>query len=283
MPNPTRFTTLVDADALGKHLNDDDWLIVDCRFDLFDTEKGRNAWRQSHIPGAFYAHLDEQLSSPILPHTGRHPLPEPEALIAWLQACGLRNGMQVVAYDDSFGTQAARLWWLLRWLGHENVAVLDGGWQAWQAAGSAVDNAVPQAQNGDFQAVTDSVTRVTTDALSVEHDWLLIDARTAERYRGEQEPIDPVAGHVPGAKNLPLQENLAEDGRFLPKAALAEKYRQVIADVPVSQVACMCGSGVTACHNLLAMEHAGLHGAALYDGSWSEWIRDDSRPVATAV
>lgn len=281
------FQTLVDTDTLAQRLTDPRWVIFDCRFDLADTAKGRGAFTISHIPGAHYAHLDDDLSGPITADSGRHPLPDVARLSAWLGARGVAPGRQVVAYDDSGGSMAVRLWWLLRWMGHQRVAVLDGGWKAWVDAGLPLQASPPAAPPpASFVGAPNPDMLVTTAA--IEHQlkmhgdaYLVMDARTAERFRGEAEPIDPVAGHIPGAVNLPLQDNLAGDGRFRPAAELRAMYDTFLAGRPAEQVVAMCGSGVTACHNLLAMEVAGLHGGRLYAGSWSEWIRDPARPVAS--
>jgi thiosulfate/3-mercaptopyruvate sulfurtransferase len=277
------YRTLVDVDTLARHLNDPDWVIFDCRFDLGDTDKGRQAYDDGHVPRAIYAHLDHDLSGPITPATGRHPLPDPDRLSRWFEAQGVGPGKQVVAYDDTGGNMAVRVWWLLRWLGHQAVAVLDGGWPHWKKAGKAIDTVLPRPSPAPFTGTPDAAMLLTTEAIAEDLGtgrWLLIDARTEERFRGEQEPIDPVAGHVPGAVNLPLHDNLGADGRFLPAAELRRRFTAVLGGRAPATAACMCGSGVTACHHLLAMEIAGLHGARLYAGSWSEWIRDPARPVA---
>ena len=277
------YTTLIDVAALGDHLADPHWVLFDCRFDLADTGHGRRDYEHAHLPGARYAHLDEDLSSPITPHTGRHPLPDPERLCAWLGEQGVDATKQVIVYDDSGGNMAVRLWWLLRWLGHPAVAVLDGGWQAWLAADLPVTADLPQPQPTRFDGTPDWDLVLTTDQVvgDLEHgEWRLIDARTPERFRGEAEPIDPVAGHIPGAVNLPLQRNLGPDGRFRPAAELRAMYLERLGPYAPQRSACLCGSGVTACHNLLAMEIAGLPGGRLYAGAWSEWIRDPARPVA---
>lgn len=260
-------------------------LILDCRFNLADTAAGERAYAQSHLPGAVYAHLDRDLSSPITPSTGRHPFPDPAQLMAKLQAAGLSERRQVVVYDDAGGAIAARAWWLLRWLGHEAVALLDGGWQAWCEAGqplrSDAAKTLSATQAVDITPLT--ALQIDVEALQQALDAgqvLLFDARAGERYRGEVEPLDPVAGHVPGAVNAPLTDNLA-DGRFLPPAQLRQRWLTRLDGAAPETVVHMCGSGVTACHNLLAMEHAGLCGSRLYAGSWSEWIRDPGRAVAT--
>lgn len=277
------YNTLVDCHALALHLHDPEWVVMDCRFSLSDPQAGLRAYATSHIPGARYAHLNNDLSSPVTPTSGRHPLPDPTALAQKLGQWGIDNSKQVVVYDDSFGGMAARLWWLLRWLGHDAVALLDGGLPRWQREGHPMtaDTAVitpatfmPHLRPAlwvDSQAVEQAVTR---------DDKLVIDARAEERYNGEIEPLDRVAGHIPGSINLPFEDNLHVSGKFLPEEELRALYDGLLDDVKPEQVIQMCGSGVTACHNILAMEHAGLKGARLYAGSWSEWITDARRPVA---
>ena len=285
---PNRFTTLISAAELDKALTDPDLILFDCRFDLADTARGRRDYQASHIPNAVYAHLDEHLSSPITSQTGRHPLPDPAKLIDWLKACGVTNSSQVIAYGDAGGVMAVRIWWLLRWLGHTDVAVLDGGWQAWSKQQGAISNEPPSpTPSSHFDTVIDNNMVVTTETISADlhapsRQWLLLDARTPERYRGEREPIDPIAGHIPGAVNLPLQQHLDSQGRFLPADQLHALYQPVLGQHAPEFVACYCGSGVTACHNLLAMEIAGIKGGRLYAGSWSEWIRNSANPIALA-
>jgi thiosulfate/3-mercaptopyruvate sulfurtransferase len=286
MKTDANWRTLISAAALHDHL-DDGLVVIDCRFDLADTGRGERDYRVSHVPGAFYAHLHRDLSSPITPHSGRHPLPDIDRLADWLGRLGISRETQVVAYDDSGATMAVRLWWLLRWLGHDRVAVLDGGWPQWLAGRYPLQSQPIEPSAADrFHGKPDWSQVVTTDAIlqQLETDadgFRLMDARSGERYRGEQEPIDPVAGHIPGAFSLPLTGNLGADGRFLPVDDLRKRYLQAIGDLRPDHIAAMCGSGVTACHNLLAMEIAGLKGGRLYAGSWSEWITDPRRPVAT--
>lgn len=277
---------LITVADLAERIHDGRLRIVDCRFDLADTDRGEQAYRQGHVPGAVYAHLDHVLSAPITANSGRHPLPDPAALIEWLGQQGIDKDTTVVAYDDSGGTMAVRLWWLLRWLGHSRVMLLDGGWPAWSAAGETVEATLPEIAPTTFAGVPDPQLVLTTDELMTVvgddmRQLLLIDARTSERFRGEVEPIDPVAGHVPGAINLPLQHHLDGAGRFLPADRLLELYGDIVGNRSPSDVAAMCGSGVTACHTLFAMEIAGFARTRLYAGSWSEWIRDPGRPVAT--
>lgn len=272
-------TTLIDTASLEAHLDDDNLVIVDCRFDLMKPGAGVIAWKASHIPNARYAHLDRDLASPITPQTGRHPLPEVETLVSRLESWGIGNDTQVVAYDDAGGGYAVRLWWMLRWLGHNRAAVLDGGWQRWIADNRQVDAREPGIRQRRFETSVDDSQWLDTPAIKAnlaDGSIVLVDARTAERFRGEAEPIDPVAGHVPGAVNYPLQQNLDANGCFLPRAELRQHYRAVLGDIDYRSVVHMCGSGVTACHNLLAMEHAGLAGSRLYPGSWSEWIRTEN-------
>ena len=279
------YANLIDAGALRDYLDDPAWVVVDCRFSLTDTEAGRRAYRESHLPGARYAHLDEDLSGPITPTAGRHPLPDPARLARKLGEWGIGGGTQIVAYDDMGGMlAAARLWWLSRWLGHEAVAVLDGGLSAWRQAGLPLTAELPVARSATFEARPDDRLWLTTARVqALSKDDLLVDARAAARYRGEMEPIDPVAGHIPGAVNLPTEDNLAADGHFRPVAELRARFLAVLEGRAPTAVVHNCGSGVTACHNLLAMEAAGLSGSRLYAGSWSEWIRDPSRPVATGA
>ncbi|HEX7047157.1 MAG TPA: sulfurtransferase [Gammaproteobacteria bacterium] len=271
------YRTLISAEDLNAHRAQSNWRVVDCRFELSRPDAGEVAWRESHIPGSVYAHLERDLSGRIDPATGRHPLPDPELLAKKLGEWGIDGETQVVAYDASGGAlAAARLWWLLRWLGHERVAVLDGGWQAWLAGGFDIDDAIPATQPVKFPRRPALVEALGVRAINDNAGLQLIDARGAQRFRGEVEPIDPVAGHIPGAVNHPFSENLDANGKFLAPEMLRERFRHVVAENAVHY----CGSGVTSCHNLLAMEHAGLSGSRLYAGSWSEWIRDPARPVA---
>lgn len=276
-------TTLVSTEELGKHLDDPHWIVFDCRFTLSDTEAGRRAYEEDHIPGARYAHLDDDLSSPVTAKTGRHPLPDPDALTQKLGDWGVDESVQVVVYDDSFGSMAARLWWLLRWLGHEQVALLDGGYQKWRREGRPITPDLPQITSTTFKARRRDALWIDSDAVAkamADGGHVLIDARSEERFSGEVEPLDKVAGHIPGAVNVPYEDNLDISTDFLPPAELRPLYEQLLHGVGPEKVIHMCGSGVTACHNVLAMEHAGLRGARLYAGSWSEWITDPGRSVA---
>ncbi len=277
------FTTLISAADLAPHTSASNWLIVDCRFDLAEPESGERAYREGHIPGAVYAHLDRDLSSPITPESGRHPLPDPDRLAQRLGEWGMSPATQVIAYDADTGAFAARLWWLLRWMGHEAVAVLDDGLRAWKEADLPTTTELPKRTATRFVARPDRDAWLSTDEVTekLSAGWRLLDARAPERFAGKTEPIDPVAGHVPGAVNHPLALNLSAQGRFLSADELRARYANSQAGVADERTIAMCGSGVTACHLLLAMEIAGKRGGRLYAGSWSEWIKDPSRPVAT--
>ena len=280
------YTTLVSVDVLAAHLNDAGWIVCDCRHDLADVEAGRRAYRESHIPGARFVHLDGDLSAAKTGRNGRHPLPDPEKLARRLGELGIGNDAQVVAYDASGGPYAARLWWILRWLGHDAAAVLDGGWNAWLAARHSVTQDIPETRAARFTPRIRS--DVSVDATTVaarlgQSGPVLLDARASNRYRGENETLDPVAGHIPGAANRFFQLNLNADGGFKQPPALREEFNAALGASAPSDVIHYCGSGVTACHNLLAMEVAGLSGSRLYPGSWSEWCADPSRPVAKSA
>lgn len=281
------FQTLISVGSLQELLGKPNLAVVDCRFDLMQPEAGRQAYLTAHIPGARYADLSRDLSAPIGPHTGRHPLPEPEAFAGWLGAVGIDNHTQVVAYDAGNGSIAARLWWMLRWAGHGTVAVLDGGFKAWTARGGALQSeapsvdASPRLRRFTPRIAADTVlsTAELEQALR-DPQAVLVDARARERFAGTIEPIDPVAGHVPGAVNHPFTESLDADGYFLPADEIKRRWEERLAGKAPEQLIAMCGSGVTACHNLLSLEVAGLRGGKLYAGSWSEWIRDLRRPIA---
>jgi thiosulfate/3-mercaptopyruvate sulfurtransferase len=283
------FKTLIEVSSLADLLGRPRLAIVDCRFDLSHPQAGRQAYLAAHIPGARYADLNRDLSAPAGPQTGRHPLPDPDAFARRLESLGIGNDTQVIAYDEANGSFAARLWWMLRWLGHDAAAVLDGGWRAWTAQGGAQQSgevpvdAANAAQIHFAPQVDLHLVLSTADlerALRVPDSVLLVDARAPERYAGSVEPIDPVPGHVPGAVNHPFGDNLAADGRWLPAAELARRWRERLGGKLPQDLVAMCGSGVTACHNLLSLEVAELRGAKLYAGSWSEWIRDPRRAVA---
>ncbi len=282
----TKFTTLVSTEQLAQHLDDPNWIVFDCRFTLTDQEAGRRAYQHGHIPGARYAHLDEDLCSPITPTSGRHPLPDPQVLAEKLGRWGVDDTRQVVVYDDSFGSMAVRLWWLLRWLGHDAVALLDGGLPRWMRQKHPVSADLPQINPTRF--IPRPQDAMWADAAEVEQarqdpDRLVIDARPEERFKGEREMLDKVAGHIPGSINWTFEENIDFDGTYLPAEELHETYLALLHDIPPQQVVHVCGSGVTACHNILAMEIAGLPSGKLYPGSWSEWITDPSRPIAVGA
>lgn len=276
-------TTLIDARTLHTNIHKPEWVIFDCRFSLKDTELGRSNFEKGHLPTAQYLHLDEDLSGPIIPGTtGRHPLPDPTLFAKLLGTRGVSNTTQVVAYDDMSGAIASRLWWMLKWLGHDAVAVFDGGIQAWTNEGFALtadvtspmpQTFVPHVRESLSVEVGDIESRIQSDAPN------LIDARAHERYLGHVEPIDPVAGHIPGARSLPFKENLNTDGAFLDQTSLRTRFAARSEQSPTPIV--YCGSGVTACHNILAIVHAGLPMPLLYPGSWSHWITDSKRRVET--
>ncbi len=272
--------TLISVGALRTLLQHERAVLLDCGFDLADTAAGERAYASGHLPGAHHADLDRDLSSAKTGRNGRHPLPTRETFARTVAAWGVQPGMAVVCYDDQGGVYAARAWWMLRWLGHEHVAVLDGGKGAWIAAGGALETAPPALQRGTapYPIGATSMPTVQADQLLSQTSRTIVDARSAERFRGEVEPLDPVAGHIPRARNRFHKDNLAADGRFKPAADLRAAFERLQPDA--TRVVHHCGSGVTACHNLLAMEHAGLKGSALYPGSWSEWCADPSRPVA---
>ncbi len=276
------YRTLIDAASLQQRLTDPACCIVDVRHQLADTGYGERAYAAGHIPGAVFLHCDRDLSGPTTGRNGRHPLPDPARLAARLGEIGIGPATQVIVYDDAQGMIAGRLWWLLRWLGHEAVAVLDGGLPAWTAQGGALSTAWPERRPAAFAAQVqpaaadvDFVEKMLSTAMA----GVLVDARAADRFRGENETIDPVGGHIPTAVNRFFRDNLAADGRFKPAAVLAAEWQAVLAGAPADAVVHYCGSGVSACHNLLAMEIAGLPGGRLYGGSWSEWCADSRRPV----
>jgi len=274
---------LVDGETLLRHLGDPGWAIVDVRHQLADPDYGTRAYAASHLPGAVFLHLDRDLSGVKDGRNGRHPLPDPQRLVRRLGEAGIGNATQVVVYDDAQGMIAGRLWWLLRWLGHDRVALLDGGFPLWQSAGRPLDARVPVPPPQSFvPCLRADLTVDSADLLAHLDDpaRCLIDARSADRFRGENETIDPVAGHIPGARNRCFKDNLGADGRFKPAAELHGEYRALLAGCAPEDAVVYCGSGVSACLDLLAMEIAGLPGARLYPGSWSAWCSDPARPVA---
>lgn len=276
------FSTIVGVADVAAHINDPQWRVFDCRHDLARPQAGEQAYREGHLPGAQFLHLDRDLSGPRTGTNGRHPLPDAATLAATLARCGVSNNTQVVAYDDAGSMYAVRLWWLLRWLGHDRVAVLDGGLPAWQRAGQPPTTDAPAVRPTVFHW-RPRETPVDAAYLQIhltDPHLLLLDARGADRFRGENETLDPVAGHIPGAMNRPFRMNLNPDGSFKPAGELRRELTELLRDRPATNVVAYCGSGVTACHNLLALELAGLHGARLYAGSWSDWCSDARRPVA---
>lgn len=287
---PMPLKLLVDTATLADHLDDPAWVVVDCRSDPANAGFGRAEYAKGHLPGAVFLDMDSDLCGEKMGRNGRHPLPEPQRLVATLGAAGIGPGTQVVAYDDRGGASAARLWWMLRWLGHDAVALLDGGITRWAAEGRPLVTEVPARRPARFAGEPREAMRVdaafVTDQVAARRageagpaDAVLVDARVPARYRGEMEPIDPVAGRIPGARNRPLQDNLAADGRFKAPQALRAEFESVLGGVPPARVVHYCGSGVSACHNLFAMTLAGMGGSRLYAGSWSEWIADPSRPI----
>ena len=277
--------SFIDADTLAAHLHDPDWVVLDCRFELAQPAWGETAFEAGHIDGAQYAHLDRDLSAPVSPTSGRHPLPDPAQFARRAALWGIGPDTQVVVYDQDIGVFAARAWWLLRWLGHRRVAVLEGGWAGWTAAGRPVSMTPRSRPAGSFTGTPDPTMLV--DAAAVQAGLAagklrLVDARGAERFAGRNETVDPVAGHVPGAVNHPYAADF-EGGRALPAERLRGRWQATLGGHPSEEVVAMCGSGVSACLNLLTLEHLGLGGGRLYPGSWSEWIRDPERPIATGA
>lgn len=276
-------TTLVTTDVLAEALARPGLVVIDCRFDLGHARAGEEAYLAGHIPGAVYAHLDRELADRSRHDRGRHPLPDSADFCARLGRWGVTPDSQVVAYDGADGVYAARLWWMLRLLGHQKAAVLDGGLAAWVAAGLPLDDKVPRPRPTKYVArydVKQIATVAVVAARMAVQGSVLIDARAPERFRGEVEPIDAVAGHIPGAINRHYAENLDSNGRFKSPSELGREFRVLLKTSKPPETIHMCGSGVTACHNLLAMEHAGLPGSRVYPGSWSEWISAPGRPIA---
>lgn len=281
---------LIQADALRGRLTRPGCLVFDVRHDLADHQAGRRAYEAGHIPGALYLDHEVQLSAPRTGRNGRHPLPDRGDFAALMRAQGLTARTEVVVYDADNGMFAAHLWWMLRWLGHEAVSVLDGGWAAWRAIGAEVETGTRTPRLSEAQAIQSQVlsgkpSMPVVDARGVlanldDHRLTILDARAPERFSGETEPMDPVAGHIPGAVNRPFKLNLEPDGRFKPSAQLRQEFEMLLGDRLDRGIVHQCGSGITACHNLFAMELAGLRGSALYPGSWSEWCSDPAHPVA---
>ncbi len=272
-------TTLIDCKTLNDHLDDSGWVIVDCRFSLSDTELGSREYRLAHIPGAVYAHLDQDLSGPPITDHGRHPLPTPVAMSVLFSRLGISEMSQVVVYDSLNGGIASRLWWMLRYMGHMGAAVLDGGWQAWVEEGFSTREGEERNASVQFSGYPRSKWLVRLE--EVDQLPLLVDSRAADRYRGENETIDKAAGHIPGSVNYCYQNNWSENGRYLPPDQIRDQFKDLLGKTSPEKATFLCGSGVTACANLLAMAHAGLGDGRLFVGSWSEWSSDPERPVAT--
>ena len=274
---------ILSAAELNKNLNNPDWAIMDCRFDFDDPELGHQDYLAGHIPGSLYIDLEKDLSSEVIPgKTSRHPLPDKKILADRLSSWGIDGSTKVVVYDDSNGGLAARLWWILRWLGHENAAVLNGGWSAWEMEKFSVETGKAAREPKIFSPTVHSQYIVNADFVEevrLDQDYLLVDSRGAERYWGINETIDPIAGHIPGAVTAPYAGNLDENGFFLSAELLKERFENLLEGIPPENVVFYCGSGVTACHNIVAMIEAGYEMPKLYVGSWSEWITDPSRPI----
>jgi len=276
------YKTLISPAELLPHLEDPTWLVVDCRFDLDQPDSGDATYLKGHIPGALYVDLERDLSAPKTPSSGRHPLPSLEAMTALFSRIGVDVGTQVVAYDACGGAFAARFWWSLRYMGHDAAAVLDGGIPAWSSRGLPLREGSESRPPVIFRPNPRSemlVNATTVRSSLTQPDQLLLDARSPTRFRGEDDPRDPVAGRIPGAQNRFWQDNLEEDDRMRPSEVLKADFETALAGTTPENVIAYCGSGVTGCHNLLVMEHVGLSGARLYAGSWSEWITDPERPV----
>jgi len=280
------YTTLISTEELAPHIGDPDWAVIDCRFKLDDVTAGQQAYQAAHIPGAIYANLNEDLSGPIIAgKSGRHPLPTIDQFAQTLALWGIDERVQVVAYDDNSSVYAGRLWWMLRWLGHFNVAVLNGDWRHWQKEGRPVTSAVVQRPRRRFLPYPQPHMQVSVDEVIANvttNQFQVFDSRAESRYRGEANAMDPVAGHVPGAKSAFYAHNLDAEGKFLAPEALRERFAKLLGDKQPEETVFYCGSGVSLHNNLLALEHAGFApGARVYIGSWSDWINDPARPVAT--
>jgi len=276
------FSSIVDADVVNAHRNDPHWRIVDCHYNLQSHDEGYTLYSREHIPNAIYAHLKNNLASPCTSTSGRHPLPDIEKFKHWLASWGINHQTQVVAYDNANGSFAARLWWLLRWLGHSKVAILNGGFNQWKLQGYPVSSDMPQFPASHFNGQPNMSWLVSSNDIVAQlprAEITLIDVRDAERFEGLHEPIDKVAGHIPDAINVPWKTNLDPQGLFLPPTQLIEQYRDLLNLKSAEKTVFMCGSGVTACHSLAALAYAGIEGARLYAGSWSEWITDAQHPV----
>ncbi|MBF0287852.1 MAG: sulfurtransferase [SAR324 cluster bacterium] len=278
-------TTIISADQLSHNLQHPDWVIIDCRYSLQDPEYGQNQYSQSHIPNAVFANMNTDLSASVIAgKTGRHPLPEIDALVQTFSKWGIDKTTQVVVYDDTIGAFAARLWWLLRWLGHEQTAVLDGGWKHWLQKSLAVNQEIRTSHFRNFvPSLCPELLINADDVLTIldNPDFCILDARTEDRFRGENETIDSIGGHIPNAVPAPFMQNTDSNGLFLSREQLKNRFQMLLAGVDPANAVFYCGSGVTACHNILAFKYAGWGEGKLYAGSWSEWITDSNRPIAT--
>ena len=279
------YTTLIDVSTLRLHYLKSNWRVIDTRFSLLDNNMGPKEYTEGHIPGSIYANLENDLSGPItIGQTGRHPLPSVNQMVTKFSSWGIDKNIQVVVYDSASGTIAARLWWMLRWLGHEAVAVLDGGLPAWITVNLPISKEPSKVSARKFEAKerSDMVANLEkVEKYREDPKWALLDARTVERFRGEIEPIDPVAGHIPGARCASFEKNLSSRGTFETSNELTQRYKKLTGDIPPERIINYCGSGVTACHNILALAHAGIGNTVLFPGSWSEWITKESSPIAT--
>lgn len=275
------YSPLIATDAVMRRAGDQSLVLLDCRFDMMRPNWGEQEYRNSHIPSARYAHLERDLSGPVTALSGRHPLPDKEAWLARVRAWGISNESHVVVYDDNKGSFAARAWWMMRWIGHQNVSLLGGGCAAWTYARAPVTIHVPKPMATTLEAGPSLVPLVTAEqvAANLAKGWTMLDARSPERFSGLVETFDSVAGHIPGARNFPFVGTLNSEGRLRSAQDLRQRFRDMVGQAPPDQVMHMCGSGVTSCLNILAMEVAGMPGSSLYAGSWSEWIRNPERPV----
>ena len=283
-PLMTMHKTLVSPSVVAQHLQDPSWVVVDCRFDLANPTRGEEVYREGHIPGARYADLDRHLSGTKTGANGRHPLPASDELIRTFGELGIGPHIQVIAYDADSGMYAGRLWWMLRWMGHDAVAVLDGGLARWQREGHAVRGGVESATPANFKGAPRPGWRLTVAEVEAglgNRSRLLVDSRAPDRYRGINETLDKVGGHIPGAANYFFHDNLTADKTFKSPEQLKAQWAPILKGHDSKDVVVYCGSGVTACHNLLALEHAGIHGVKVFPGSWSEWSADPSRPIAS--
>ncbi len=275
-------TTLVSTEQLDAHLNDSSWLIADCRYNLKDELWGRGQYVAGHISGAVFVSLAHDLAAPRSGTNGRHPLPEPGTIAATFSRLGIGDGTQVIAYDQDMGAYASRLWWMLRYLGHDAVAVLDGGFAKWKREDRSTRAGEETRPPASFTPQLRAAMRLTVDDVAGhlgDRSMLLVDARSPERYQGQPDPLDTVSGHIPGARNRFYRHNISDAGTMRPASELRADFERVLEGRPANETVMYCGSGVTACHNLLAMEHAGIRGAKLFAGSWSEWEADPSRPI----